>query len=237
MDDRRESGVMSIRLDGRVSLGAFDLEIDLTIHESEVVVVIGPNGSGKSTLLRTIAGLQSLDSGSLIIDDVVVDGPTTGVFAAARRRNTGLVFQSGALFENLTVIDNVVFALRARGIGRRDATARVANLISELELDGLLERRPSQLSGGQRQRVEIARALAATPRVLLFDEPTSSLDEVARRGFRDLFRTSIAQRVAYRVIVSHDRDEVRALADRVVVLESGRVVWDGRVSDEGWMTA
>ena len=227
---------MSIRLDGRVSLGAFELEVDVTIHESEVVVVIGPNGSGKSTLLRVIAGLQSLDSGSLVIDDVVVDEPAAGVFAAARRRDVGLVFQGGALFENLTVIDNMTFALRARGVGRRDATARVANLIGDLELGELLERRPSQLSGGQRQRVEIARALAAAPRVLLSDEPTSALDEGARTGFRDLFRTAIARRAGYRVVVSHDRDEVRALADRVIVLKSGRVVWDGRVTDEDWAT-
>ena len=228
---------MSIRFDGRVSLGSFNFGVDLTLDESEVVAVIGPNGSGKSTLLRTIAGLQPLDSGSLMIDSTIVDDPGSGVFVAARNRDVGLVFQSGSLFENLTVSDNVTFALRARGIGRRDAISRVSHLVRAFELDRLRDRRPLQLSGGQRQRVEIARTLAAQPRVMLFDEPTSALDEESRTSFCDFFRSTIGDSAKYRVIVSHDRDEVRELADRVIVMNSGRVVWDGPVGDERWVTS
>lgn len=228
---------MTISLTGSVALGSFSLDIELGIEPGGVVAVVGPNGSGKSTFLRTIAGLQPLDRGRLMIDDVVVDDAERRVLVAPRSRSVGLVFQKGRLFDNLDTLDNVAFGLRARGVRRVEAECRARAIMTRLDIDDLARLRPAQLSGGQAQRVEIARAIVGEPRTLLLDEPTSALDVGAKDLFRTMLRDVLRDHQGHRVLVTHDHDDVVALADRVVVFRTGHVVWDGRVDDDGWRNA
>lgn len=221
---------MSLQVWANVRRGDFTLDVDLTFEEGEVVAVVGHNGSGKSTLLLALCGLAELQHGTVALDGAVFDdGGRT--FVPPSKRPVGVVFQGNLLFEHMTVQENILFGLRARGMKRRDALAAVAPMVDRLQLGDLMHRRPRELSGGQAQRVAIARAIATEPRVLLLDEPMSALDIEARRALRAEFRDVLAGFAGYRVLVTHDADDARALADRVVVLAAGRVVWQGPAAD------
>ena len=195
--------------------------VDLTIDQGELVALLGPSGSGKTTLLRVIAGLEHPDDGRVLFDDV--DASDHSV----QKRNVGFVFQHYALFRHMSVFENVAFGLRVRPRGTRpretDIRRRVRELLSLVQLEMLMERYPSQLSGGQRQRVALARALAVEPRVLLLDEPFGALDAKVRQELRRWLRRLHDELHVTSVFVTHDQDEALELADRVVIMNEGRI--------------
>jgi len=195
--------------------------IDLAVGKGEFVALLGPSGSGKTSLLRIIAGLASASAGRLLIDGRDALGLPPG------ERRIGFVFQNYALFRHMRVFDNVAFGLqvkpwRARP-SRADIAARVAELLDLVQLSGLERRFPGQLSGGQRQRVALARALAVDPALLLLDEPFGALDAGIRVALREWLRALHDRLGLTSIFVTHDRDEALALADRIAVLNAGRI--------------
>jgi len=194
--------------------------VSLEMQSGEFVALLGPSGSGKTTLLRAVAGLESINSGSIQIGDDLVAAP--GRHVLPERRNVGVVFQSHALWPHMTVFDNVLFPLRESGLSEAQASPRVMEALAQVDLQALARRTPGELSGGQKQRVALARAMVARPRVILFDEPLASLDVELRR---DMMRHIDQMRSANSsmVYVTHNQEEALALADRVVVLHEGRI--------------
>ena len=229
----RRSGASAMTLDTRFALtrGSFELNVDLSFNEGEVVAVMGPNGSGKSTFLHAIAGLLPVTTGSLVLDNQTLDEATREVFIDPTQRPVGIVFQGGLLFETMTILENIIFGLRARKIKRTEATTQAQPLINQFGLAELLERHPPELSGGQAQRVAIARALITAPKVLLLDEPMSGLDTTTRQLVRAEFREVLAGFAGYRILVTHDVDDALSMADRIIELDQGRVIWDGPTSE------
>jgi sulfate/thiosulfate transport system ATP-binding protein len=192
-------------------------DVSLRVAQGELVALLGPSGCGKTTLLRILAGLETADAGTVVFDGVDV----TQTPAAAR--NVGLVFQHYALFEHMTVFENVAFGLRVRGASRARVDSRVQELLCHVRLEGFAQRAPSQLSGGQRQRVALARALAAEPRVLLLDEPFGALDARVRQELRAWLRRLHTETRVTTVLVTHDREDAFEVADRVAVMNAGRL--------------
>lgn len=209
------------------------LEIDVRIEmdSSRTLAIVGPNGAGKSTILRALAGLLPIHRGHIRHRDAVWDDPCSGAFSSPADRNVGLVFQDHLLFAHKTVLDNVAFGPRARGrpidATRQEATA----CLERLGLGHLAENRPSQLSGGQSQRVALARALINRPGLLLLDEPLASLDVVTRRRMRSEISRDIASYAPTTILVSHDPEDARQLADEVIVIEEGIVTQQGSPAD------
>ncbi|HEX7968086.1 MAG TPA: sulfate/molybdate ABC transporter ATP-binding protein [Stellaceae bacterium] len=206
------------------AIAALD-RIDLSIKDREFLAMLGPSGSGKTTLLRVIAGLEAPDEGALAIDGRdALDLPP-------RERRIGFVFQHYALFRHMRVADNVAFGLRIKPPhlrpSRRVIAERVRELLALVQLDGLGDRFPAQLSGGQRQRVALARALAVEPRVLLLDEPFGALDTKVRVELRRWLRTLHDRLGLTSVFVTHDQEEALELADRVAILNAGRIEQTG----------
>jgi sulfate transport system ATP-binding protein len=199
--------------------------VSLAVESGALCVLLGPSGSGKSTLLRLAAGLVSPDAGRVEIDG----RDLTGV--PARERGCGFVFQSYALFRRMTVAENVEFALRVRGAGRRERAARRDELLELVGLSGLGGRMPAQLSGGQQQRVALARALAHRPKVLLLDEPFGALDARIRGELRGSLRAIQRELHLTTLFVTHDQDEAFDLGDRIAILAQGRLVEEGAPAD------
>lgn len=220
-----------LHLHGQVRRGRFDVEVDLDARPGEVLAVLGPNGAGKSTLLRAMAGLTPLASGRITLDGLTLDDAGTGVFVVAQERPVALVFQDQRLFPHLTAADNVAFAARSRGTDRATARAGAVHWLDRLGLAHLADRRPRDLSGGEAQRVALARALASEPRALLMDEPMSALDSRTRVEVRGELRRHLRTFAGPVVLVTHDPLEAMILADRIVVVEDGRVVQQGTPSD------
>jgi molybdate transport system ATP-binding protein len=225
--------VTSLVLDARVAvrLGSLGLEVDVHADADEIVVLVGPNGAGKSTLLRALAGLLPIDAGEIRVDGTVLDDPEAGVFVPPEKRPVSLMFQDGLLFRHLSALDNVAFGLRARGFAKARANARAHELLERLGLASYARARPDALSGGQAQRVALARALAVEPRALLLDEPLAALDARTRVDVRRTLREQLAMFDGARVLVTHDPLEALTLADRIVVVEAGRVVQEGTPDD------
>ncbi len=191
--------------------------VDLTIHDRQLTVFVGPSGCGKSTLLRLIAGLEDITSGELLIDGKRVNE------VPPARRGLALVFQSYALYPHMTVAENMSFSLKLAGASKMDIEAKVQEAARILHLEEYLSRKPKELSGGQRQRVAIGRAIVRNPRVFLFDEPLSNLDAALRVRMR-LELTSLHRRLqATMIYVTHDQVEAMTMADRIVVMRSGRI--------------
>jgi sulfate transport system ATP-binding protein len=205
------------------------LDVDLEVESGELVALLGPSGSGKTTLLRVIAGLEAPDAGTVLFEG---DDATT---RSARDRNVGFVFQHYALFHHMTVFENIAFGLRVRPRrGRRteaDIRERVGALLELVHLRPFAERHPLQLSGGQRQRVALARALAVEPHVLLLDEPFGALDAKVRKELRRWLRRLHDDLHVTTVFVTHDQEEALELADRVVIMNHGRVEQVGSPED------
>jgi sulfate transport system ATP-binding protein len=215
---------MSIQISGvSKKFGQFAAldNVTLEIPSGELVALLGPSGSGKTTLLRVIAGLEFADSGSILFEDQDMSSRT------ARDRRVGFVFQHYALFRHMTVFDNIAFGLRVRPRAarpsREEIRAKVHELLKLIQLQNLAGRYPSQLSGGQRQRVALARALAVEPRVLLLDEPFGALDAKVRLELRRWLRQLHDEVHITSVFVTHDQDEALEVADRVAVMNQGRI--------------
>ncbi|WP_165676285.1 ABC transporter ATP-binding protein [Metapseudomonas otitidis] len=196
-------------------------DIDCEIGKGEFVTLLGPSGCGKSTLLRCIAGLTEVDGGQILLDgqDLVPLSP--------QKRGIGMVFQSYALFPNMTAAQNVAFGLRMQKVGKDDSARRVQEALAMVELDQHAERYPHQLSGGQCQRVALARSLVTRPRLLLLDEPLSALDARIRKHLREQIR-SIQQELGLTTLfVTHDQEEALTLSDRIFLMNAGRIVQSG----------
>lgn len=218
---------MSLTARLRLQRDAFSLDIGLDVADGEVVGLLGPNGSGKSTTLRCVAGLEAPQEGRIDIGGVTVEDTANGIDLPPEQRRVGFVFQDYLLFPHMTVLDNVAFGLRSRGVPRRDANARAHRWLDRLEVGDLAERRPARVSGGQAQRVALARALVTEPDLLLLDEPLAALDAGTRATVRSTLRTHLKEAPGAVLLVTHDPIDAMVLADRVVVLDDGRVVQSG----------
>jgi len=218
-----------VSLDATVhlTLGALALDMNLTIGEGEVVALLGPNGAGKTTLLRAIAGLVPIASGRVQLDGQVLEDAATGDYVPTEQRPIGVVFQDYLLFPHLSVLDNVAFGLRSRGTRPKEAAGKAAAWLDRVGLSSYARAKPNALSGGQRQRVALARALAPDPRLLLLDEPLAALDMTTRAEVRRDLKHHLASFPGLRLVVTHDPLEAAALADRLVVMENGRLVQTG----------
>jgi len=210
-----------------------DLELDATlrVEPGEVLALVGPNGAGKSTILELLAGLTPVDAGSIRLAETLVDDPGSGVFITAEQRRTGVVFQDHLLFDHLSAADNVAFGLRCRGVRRTEARRRASELLTALGLGAYSDRKTSELSGGQAQRVALARALAPGPDLLLLDEPLSALDVETRRDIRRTLVEQLAVFPGPAIVVTHDPTDAMVLADRVAVIEHGRITQVGTVDE------
>ena len=191
--------------------------VDLSIADGEFVVLLGPSGCGKSTLLRMIAGLEAITAGEIAIDGIVVNA------LEPRERGCAMVFQNYALYPHMTVADNIGYALKVAGVPKPERRARITAVAENLGIAELLERKPGTLSGGQRQRVAIGRAMIREPKVFLFDEPLSNLDAKLRVQMRLEIRRLHQRLGVTSVFVTHDQVEAMTLADRLVVLNQGRI--------------
>ncbi|MFC4372500.1 sulfate/molybdate ABC transporter ATP-binding protein [Nocardia halotolerans] len=206
------------------SFAALD-DVSIDIPSGELTALLGPSGSGKSTLLRSIAGLESLDSGVVVIagNDVTHVPP--------QKRDIGFVFQHYAAFKHMTVRDNVAFGLSIRKRPKKEIDKRVDELLGIVGLDGFQHRYPAQLSGGQRQRMALARALAVDPQVLLLDEPFGALDAKVRTDLRQWLRRLHEEVHVTTVLVTHDQEEALDVADRIAVMNKGRIEQIGSPED------
>jgi ABC-type Fe3+/spermidine/putrescine transport system ATPase subunit len=193
--------------------------LDLDVKGGEIFALLGPSGCGKTTALRIVAGLEAPDTGEVRVDDQLVAGP--GLSVPPEQRQLGMVFQTYAVWPHMTVLENVAWPLRLRGMG--DATERAEKALSQVKLDGFGARWPGTLSGGQQQRVALARALATRPRVLLLDEPMSNLDAGLREELRDQVAVLAREAGLTVLLVTHDQEEALSMCDRVAVLAEGAI--------------
>ncbi|WP_182526004.1 sulfate/molybdate ABC transporter ATP-binding protein [Nocardioides dongkuii] len=216
---------MSLHLDARVAGRGYDVALD--VAAGQTLAVLGPNGAGKSTTLDLVAGLLRPDDGRVVLGGRELTGRHAWV--APHDRRVALLAQDPLLFPHLGVLDNVAFGPRSRGAGRRAARDTARRWLDEVGVGDLADRRPGELSGGQGQRVALARALAAEPSLLLLDEPLAALDVAVAPALRQTLRRVLEGRTA--VVVTHDALDALLLADRVVVLDGGRVVEDGPAAE------
>ncbi|GAA1808382.1 ABC transporter ATP-binding protein [Planosporangium flavigriseum] len=203
------------------SLGAFRLDVALTADAGEVVALLGPNGAGKTTALRVLAGLHPIAGGHIRLGGTPIEG------APPHARRIGVVFQDYLLFPHLTALDNVAFGPRCQGIRRAEARRRAGDWLARMGLADSARAKPRQLSGGQAQRVALARALAPQPTLLLLDEPLAALDARTRLDTRAHLRRHLAGHPGVTILVTHDPVDAMILADRIVIVEQGRVVQTG----------
>lgn len=222
---------MSLDAAVRTVVGAITVDAAFAAGAGQTVAILGPNGAGKTTLLRAIAGLRRLDAGRVVLDGVTLEDTTARVNLPTERRPIGVVFQHYLLFPHLDVMENVAYGPRARGMPRSKARALASDWLGRLGISALASARPASLSGGEAQRVALARALASGPRLLLLDEPLAALDVTTRSQVRGELRSHLAEFAGVRVLVTHDPVDALTLADRIVVLESGRVVQQGTVAE------
>jgi iron(III) transport system ATP-binding protein len=196
--------------------------VSLLLAPGELVAVLGPSGCGKTTLLRLIAGFETVDAGRIELDGTLLSAP--GHHVPAERRGIGIVFQNYALWPHMTVGRNVAYPLEVRGVSRAGRAKRVAAALERVGLGGFAERRPAELSGGQRQRVALARCLVMEAKLVLLDEPLSSLDAHLRASLQDAFDDFHRLSGAEMLYITHDQTEAMALADRIAVMDQGRLV-------------
>jgi molybdate transport system ATP-binding protein len=220
---------VSLEVDVEATRGSFSLAVRFAAAAGSTVALVGPNGAGKSTLIDVLAGLVPVTRGSVTLAGQTLER-APDVRLAPQARGLGVVFQGLALFPALSVLENVMYGLRARGVGLAEARSEAGLWLARLDVAGLADRRPGELSGGQAQRVALARAMIMRPPLLLLDEPISALDAGARDAARALLvRWLAAEPGIVKLVVTHDLADARALADRMIVLGSGRVIADGPV--------
>jgi iron(III) transport system ATP-binding protein len=199
-------------------------DISFKIYDGEFVSFLGPSGCGKTTSLRMIAGLERNTSGEIFIGDEVISSSEHKLFVPTKDRKLGMVFQSYAIWPHMNVFENIAFPLRISKISEDEITKRVSEVISVVELDGLMTRMPSTLSGGQQQRVALARGLVARPRVLLLDEPLSNLDAKLREKMRKDVRDIQRHFKMTCIYVTHDQLEAFSMSDRIMIMDQGRIL-------------
>jgi molybdate transport system ATP-binding protein len=209
---------MSLIINGRIQIGecAFDLQEEFS--SGEVVAVVGPNGSGKSTLLSVVAGLLRLTDGSMSLDGRCLDSSKENVYVEPEHRGIGMMFQSLHLVGQMTVVDNIALALRARGASRSEARVAAREKLIAVGSLHLADRKASGLSGGEAQRVALARAIATNPSVLLLDEPLSAIDAVSKEALRAVLAAVLQEFKGIALLVSHDPADVSTLASRSIAL-------------------
>jgi molybdate transport system ATP-binding protein len=222
---------VSLDADLHLKRGSLELECALRAEAGQTIAVLGPNGAGKTTVLRVLAGLQRTGTGRVALDGEVLEDTRSGVWVEPESRRVGVVFQDHALFPHLSILDNVAFGLRARGVGRNVAQRRAHEWLERLGLEDHAASRPGAISGGQGQRVALARALITEPRLLLLDEPLASVDASAKVDLRRTLRDQVSRFHGVRILVTHDLLEAAALAERVVILEAGRVTQAGSFAE------
>ncbi|MEX3647431.1 ATP-binding cassette domain-containing protein [Mycolicibacterium porcinum] len=221
---------LALQVHAVVENRGLDLEFD--VPAGEVLAVLGPNGAGKSTTLHVIAGLVDLDAGRVQVGDRVLTDPASGVQVPTHDRRVGLLLQDSLLFPHLSVAGNVAFGARSgRRLGHRAARDSAHRWLAEVDATDLAQRRPRRLSGGQAQRVALARALAADPEVLLLDEPLAGLDVAVAASMRKVLRRVLATSGRCAVLITHDLLDVLTLADRVIVVEAGRIIESGSAAE------
>ncbi|MEY2451580.1 MAG: molybdate transport system ATP-binding protein [Acidimicrobiaceae bacterium] len=214
-----------------MTLGSFNLDVNLHVPSGRTLAVVGPNGSGKTTLLRALAGLTPLTSGHITLDEERLDDPTADVFRPPEARPVAMVFQEHVLFPHLSALDNVAFGARARGRSKTDARHHARDWLDRVGLADRADAYPRDLSGGQAQRIALARALASDPSLLLLDEPLAALDATTRIDVRRDLRRHLSTFGGVRVLVTHDPVDAAVLADDIVVLDHGRIVQSGTPED------
>ncbi|MFV8051712.1 sulfate/molybdate ABC transporter ATP-binding protein [Mycobacterium sp. 48b] len=223
---------MGVTLQVRAVVENRGLDLEFGVAAGEVLAVLGPNGAGKSTTLHAIAGLVGLDAGRIQVGDRVLTDATAGVQVPTHARRVGLLLQDSLLFPHLSVLANVAFGARSGGgLGRRTAYRHAHRWLSEVDATEMADRRPRRLSGGQAQRVALARALAAEPDVLLLDEPLAGLDVAVAASMRRVLRGVLAGDGRCTVLITHDLLDVLTLADRVIVVDGGRIVESGSAAE------
>lgn len=191
--------------------------IDMIIEDKQFVALLGPSGCGKTTTLNCIAGLLDPTSGTILFDDKDVTS------LPPKDRNIGMVFQSYALYPHLKVIDNIAFSLKQKGIKKEERHAKAREIAKKLQIEHLLDRKPTQLSGGQQQRVAMARALVKEPKILLLDEPMSNLDARLKIEIREVIKRIQQELQVTSIIVTHDQEEAMAIADKIAILDNGKI--------------
>ena len=219
-----------LRAELAVQLGRLQLHVRLRVAPGETVALLGPNGAGKTTVLRCLAGLHPVDAGRVEMGGVVLDDPAHGVHVPTQRRSIGVVFQDYLLFPHLSALDNVAYGARRSGMRKADARALATRTLGRVGLADHAHHRPAQLSGGQQQRVALARALVLEPHLLLLDEPLAALDAGTRAEVRRDLRQVLDTTPSCRLLITHDPVDAVALADRIVVLEDGRVTQEGTLA-------
>ncbi|MEY4079605.1 MAG: hypothetical protein RL430_35 [Actinomycetota bacterium] len=207
---------MTLIVRGTVGRGNFRRDVDLAVEAGGVLGIIGPNGAGKSTVLHTVAGIERMVSGSIVIDGEVLDGP--GAFVVPELRRAVVVFQDIRLFPHMDVLANVAYGPRSHGAPRAEAAERARAALASVGMGAMGNRRPASLSGGERQRVALARAFVTNPRILLLDEPFAAVDTDSRPGLREVLKNLLAGSTAHALVVSHDQADIEDLCGSVVVL-------------------
>lgn len=210
---------------------SFEVDVSVDIERGATIALLGPNGAGKSTVVEALAGLLPISDGVIGLGGSTLDDPASNVFVPPEQRDIGVVFQDYVLFPHLTVVENVAFGLRSRGMGRREARERAAEWLERVELGGMGDRRPGDLSGGQAQRVALARALVAEPELLLLDEPLAALDVEIRAGLRRDLGRHLQGFEGPRLLITHEPTEAFLLADEVVIVEAGVVTQRGTADE------
>ncbi len=219
------SGALHAQL--KAERGNFVLDIELSVEPGETVALLGPNGAGKSTTLEALMGWQRITSGSIELGGRVLDDPASAVFVEPERRAIGVAFQDKLLFPHLSAIDNVAFGVVSQGHSKGESRRMVRELVEALGLTSVADRPADELSGGQAQRVALGRALAINPELLLLDEPMAALDVTTRTAIRRLLRERLVAVEAPTILVTHDPTDASVLADRIIVIEDGKVTQVG----------
>ena len=201
--------------------------VSFNVHKGEILGLLGPSGCGKTTILRSLAGLEDIREGAIVLGGKVVSSPSKKVFVPPEKRRIGLVFQSYALWPHMTVHDNIAYCLHKSKIAKEEKERRIANSLELVGLPNIAERYPSQLSGGQQQRIALARSLSYEPEVLLLDEPLSNIDLKERERVRGELRSLLKRIGITSVFVTHDQEEAFVISDRILLMSKGEVIQEG----------
>ena len=222
---------MTLRAHIVVAHGSLSLDMWLDAAAGEVVALLGPYGAGKTTILRCIAGLQAIDRGLIEVSGEIVDDPSANVFVPSAQRSSGIMSDQHQLFPRMSVLENVAFGLRARGVTKAVAHQEARHWLRRVDCEEMERSRPEQLSDSQSRRVALARALACEPKLLLLDDPLVALDPATQVEIRRELRRHLGEFRGSAILVTHNPIDAYILADRVVIVENGHVVQDGTLAD------